>query len=186
MEEFISAIWLWPSERIPMGFLPCEGQLLPIKQYTPLFALIGTTYGGDGKNNFALPDLRGLLPIGMGCRAGGSHSYSLNETGGTQMAEVNLNQFPSHNHSVSVSVKEKCNTSSTNNSQDPGDKYQASLSGKSNTIYNTQITSGEFMTNLDVNYNDQVVGGNQRHENMPPYQALRYIICYMGYFPQRD
>lgn len=185
MDDYLCAIRLWPIGRIPRGYLACEGQLLQIKQNNALFALLGTTYGGDGINTFALPDLRGLFPICMGKNPSGATTYQLNDTGGSQTASLDLTQFPVHNHSVSVSIKQKCNTSGGTGSANPQNMYPAALSGKTNKLYNSNLTNGAFMAPLETSYNDSMQGGNERHNNMPPYQALMYIICISGIFPIR-
>ena len=158
----------------PRNWVACEGQLLPISQYTALFSLLGTTYGGDGRTTFALPDLRGRAPMGAG-QGEGLSNRSQGEMGGSATVTLSTNQMPSHTHPTLVAP-----SVATTNS--PG----------SNTL-GQPANVGPQPVNLYVESQGYVVestpttptGGNQPHNNMMPYLGLKWIICVSGVFPPR-
>jgi microcystin-dependent protein len=150
----------------PAGWFFCEGQLLPISEYETLFNLIGTTYGGDGQNTFALPDLRGRLPIHQG---GG---FVLAQTGGVENVTLTVNQIPNHSHVFLAATN-------TANSPNPGNNYLAESS---------QVNAF-FGDNPSVNMNVNAVtsaGGNQPHSNMQPYLCVDFIISLFGIYPPQS
>jgi microcystin-dependent protein len=160
-EPFLSEIRLFSFEFAPKGWALCNGQLLPINQNQALFSLLGTTYGGDGRVNFALPDLRGRVPIHEGS------GHTLGERGGEQAHTLAAAELPEHTHPV--------NASSANGNQSfavnsvlaaAGNLY----GGASNltTLHPTSVTS---------------VGGSQAHLNMQPFLALNFCIALQGVFP---
>ncbi len=105
MDQILAQIILWPVPWIPLGWLPCNGQLLPISQYNALFSLIGKTYGGDGVNNFALPNYNGKVSVGTGQLQGSPTSiYQLAQVGGAEGIALNINQMPVHNHGATTSL----------------------------------------------------------------------------------
>ena len=101
MDYFLGSLLLVPYNFAPAGWALCNGQLLPIAQYTALFSLLGTTYGGDGKTTFALSDLRGRVPLSSG-QGVGLQNYNLGQTGGAESETLGVNQLPSHNHAVNA------------------------------------------------------------------------------------
>lgn len=104
MNNFIGEIRLFAGNFPPLGWAFCDGSLLSIAQNTALFALIGTTYGGDGQTTFALPDLRGRVPLHQGTQPGTSNSYVMGQQAGVETVTLTSNQIPSHNHSASAST----------------------------------------------------------------------------------
>src|ERR1700745_1125064 len=98
-QPYVGEIRMFAGNFAPAGWMFCEGQLLPISEYEPLFNLIGTTYGGDGQSTFALPDLRGRVPVHMGT-GGGLSTYTIGESGGVESVTLNQQQIPVHNHMV--------------------------------------------------------------------------------------
>jgi microcystin-dependent protein len=165
-EPFLGEIRLVPYTFAPRGWAFCEGQLLPINQNQALFSLLGTNFGGDGRVNFGVPDLRGRVPVGAGDAPGGS-SYPLGATGGVETVKLAPNQMPIHTHSV------KASTSVTGKA--PTNTYPAAGSSYSST-QNTTMNKGMLSRN----------GGNQPHENRQPYVSLSYIIALQGIFPSRS
>jgi microcystin-dependent protein len=147
----------------PAGWMFCEGQLQPISEYETLFNLIGTTYGGDGQSTFALPDLRGRLPVHFG------NSFVLAETGGAEEITLTVNQIPAHSHPFLASAD---NTTVPN----PG----------GNTI-GTPLTATPFVAaapNLPLAPQSiPSVGGSQPHTNFQPYLCVNFIISLFGIFP---
>jgi microcystin-dependent protein len=147
----------------PAGWMFCEGQLLPISEYETLFNLIGTTYGGDGQSTFALPDLRGRIPLHFG------NGFTLAETGGVETVTLTVSQIPSHSHPCLATT----NPAGTNF---PSAAYLAS----GQPIYDMNAPNGT-MSPLSVSN----VGGSQPHDNFQPYLCVDFIISLFGIFPSQ-
>lgn len=171
MEPFIGQIAFVAFNFAPRGWAECNGQSLPISQYTPLFALIGTTYGGDGSTYFNLPDMRGRTLVGVG-QGPGLSNYSQGQTGGQETVTLNTNQIPAHSHSIAA-VK--------------ADGNQSTPEG--NLPANTKTLDKEYSdATADTTMKSTMVsstGGNQPHENRSPYLTLKCIIATQGVFPSR-
>ena len=168
MDPFLGQIIFFAGNYAPRNWALCYGQLLPISEYQALFSILGTTYGGDGRTTFALPDLRGRTAMGNGSNPTGS-SYPLGFMGGQETVLLNGSQMPVHSHNIRA--KEEGDT------DDPNGVYIAG---------NGQLSFG---TTSDVTLNQSTVdsaGGNQPHNNMQPYTALSCIICISGTYPSRD
>ena len=163
-EPFLSEIKIVSFNFAPKGWALCNGQFLPINQNQALFALLGTTYGGNGQTTFALPNLRGQVPIHMG------NGHTLGEAAGTTAVTVNIQQLPTHTHIAQAS--------STNGNQPvvPGAVLAAA---------NNLWTNPTGLTTL-VPQTVTSVGGSQPHNNMMPYLVLNFIIALQGIFPSRN
>lgn len=168
----------------PRGWALCEGQLLPISSHTALFSILGTTYGGDGRTTFGLPDLRGRAPIGNGSGPGLS-PRQLGEKGGSETNTLQTVHLPAHNHAAALNVSSADATQSaaTENSTiaTPG-----TLSGRTFTA-----TQGFNAGTPDVTMNAASVqtgmtGGNQPVNNVQPFLAINYIIALEGTYPSRN
>lgn len=172
MDGFTGEIRLMAFNFTPRGWLPCDGRLLLINQNQALFALLGTTFGGDGMKTFALPDLRGRVPVHQGQGTGLTHR-TFGETGGAETVTLTTAQLPAHTHSLSASAAAGTSATPANNvlaaDSNGGKDYAATSDGTA--LSTTAIGS---------------TGGGQPHENMPPYLALNYFICIYGIFPTRD
>ena len=164
MEPFLGEIRLVPYNFAPHGWAFCAGQVLPINQNQALFSLLGTTYGGDGKTTFALPDLRGRVPIGAGQAATGTE-YDLGSTGGEEWTKLTVAQLPAHSHRVRASTADSTTSNPSNNLPAAGGAYT--------TPRNTMM--GADMINRS--------GGGRPHDNRQPYVTLHYIIALQGLFP---
>jgi len=182
MEPFIGQIIMFAGNFAPRDWAFCAGQLLPISQNTALFSLLGTTYGGDGRTTFALPDLRGRVPMHQGDGPGLS-SYRLGQKGGIEGVTLNETQMPSHTHASSLSISSEIGTTAkpeqttflaTGVVQDGRTKL-----GDAN-IYSK--TSNESMTCVNISN----TGGSLSHENRQPYLAINYIIALNGIYPSRN
>ncbi|MDX8391258.1 MAG: tail fiber protein [Mariprofundaceae bacterium] len=151
----------------PRGWALCNGQLLSIAEYTTLFSLLGTTYGGDGRTTFALPDLRGRVPIHAG-NAPGLTNRALGSKGGDETTLLNLNQMPAHNHGLNASSEQA-------DKQNPSGNYAASHATTSiyRPVANAKMNAGAVDS----------AGGNQPHNNMPPFATVNYIIALEGFYP---
>ena len=171
MDYYLGSLLLVPYNFAPAGWALCEGQLLPIAQYTALFSLLGTTYGGDGITTFALPDLRGRVPISSG-QGVGLQNYNLGQTGGAENATLGVNQLPSHNHSV-------------NAVSSPGTASQASNHFLASSTQGSVYSAAEPTVRLNaftINY----TGGGQPIDIRSPYLTLNWIIALTGIFPSRN
>lgn len=168
---FVAEIRIFPFNFAPTGWAWCDGQLLPLSQNTALFSLLGTTYGGNGKSNFALPDLQGRTPMHPG-QGPGLSLHDLGETGGSETVTLLESEIPSHSHTLRAW------------SQDPADRFGpagASL-GRSN---NGQAW-GAAASLVSLSGNALApAGGDQPHNNMQPYLTLYFCIALQGVFPPR-
>lgn len=179
MEEFLGIIKIFAGNFAPRGWALCDGSLLSISQNTALFSILGTTYGGNGTTTFALPDLRGRAPIGMG-QGLGLQSYQLGEVGGTESVSLTVNNIPTHTHPLTGSVKLPCNGNATDS-----DNPEGAFPGTSATsIYST--TGPQFMGNLANTLTVGATGGSQPFSNTAPFLVVNYIICLEGIFPSRN
>lgn len=171
MDPFVGEIRLFAGTFAPRGWLVCNGQLLPIRQYTALFSLLGTTYGGDGTTTFALPNLIGRAAIHEGAGPGLT-PRSLGAQVGEAATTLQTTQLPNHTH-VTAAI------SATANSADPTGRIWANPGGRSQKIYSDKS---------DTPLNAGLVapsGGGQPHNNLQPYLELNYIVAIEGVFPQR-
>ena len=165
-QSFVGEVRLVGFNFAPVDWAFCAGQQVSISEYTPLFDLIGTTYGGDiGKGYFNLPDLRGRIPIHQG--SGGGSSYYVGQTGGLEMVGINLSQYPSHNHLLLGSS----NGGSTSN--------PSNGAVGSSKVYSSETPTTPMLENM-LAYSG---GDSQPHENRQPYQVLNWIISLFGLFP---
>jgi len=149
----------------PKGWAFCNGQFLPINQNQALFAILGTTYGGNGQTTFALPDLRGRIPIHVG------QGNTLGQAGGQQAHTLTISELPAHNHSIS------------GNSGDPNvGVVNAATWAKLGGEYTSSFTALTTMHPSSVTN----VGGSQPHNNMAPYLVINFIIALQGVFPSQN
>jgi len=153
----------------PKGWTSCNGQLLPINQNQALFSILGTTYGGDGRVNFALPDMRGR--VGMG--AGGGSIDITGQRGGETAHTIIVSELPTHTHQAQ-------GTSANANSQNPTNGVLAQVNQSS--LYNSPANSPTTLHPTTIT----TVGGSQQHENMSPYLVLNCIIALQGIFPSQN
>ena len=177
-EPFLGQIQMVGFTFAPRGWAFCDGQLLSISTNTALFALLGTTYGGDGRTTFALPDLRGRVAIHPG-NGPGLSNYRLGERGGVERVTLVAAQMPAHSHAATAALNA---TDSRGNSAVPGGNI---LANKSRTnIYSTaapDVTMNSDAVTVEV----ANAGGNQSHENRMPYLGINHIIALQGLFPSR-
>jgi microcystin-dependent protein len=167
-DQFIGEIRMFGGNFAPQGWQFCDGRLLPISNYDTLFALIGTTYGGDGQQSFAVPDLRGRLPVHQG------GNLSIGETLGSETVTLTVDQLAGHTHQLMGSVDQGTASS-------PQGNAPASLPAAGTAFgYNTRPPFG----GLDPS-SLEPVGGSQPHDNMPPYLCISFIIATDGVFPSQ-
>jgi microcystin-dependent protein len=169
-DPFLAEIRIFPFNFAPRGWAFCNGQLLPISQNTALFALLGTTYGGDGKSTFALPGLEGNAPMHPG-QGQGLSLRDLGEIGGSQFVTLLQSEIPAHTHTLSAAAGDPAESNDpTNNAM-----ARANL----NVYRPLQQTANMAVQTLSVS------GGSQPHNNMQPYLTLNFCIALQGIFPQR-
>lgn len=169
-QPFIGEIRMFGGNFAPVGFAFCNGQLLSIADNNALFALIGTTYGGDGQTTFALPNLQGRLPMHMGSGAG--TTVTIGEAGGTESVTLSANQIPNHTHALQASTAAGTSAAPANN------VLAASSAVK---VYKAGTPANALATQAIGNN-----GGNQPHGNIQPYQCINFIIALEGIFPSRN
>lgn len=176
MEPFIGQICLFGFNFAPRGWALCNGQLLPISQNAALFSLIGTTYGGDGRTTFALPDLRGRAPIHYG-QGAGLTNRSMGEVSGTENVTLLITQIPAHNHILQANNSGgNAPLSPSTVISNPVDINGDALNAFTGSAANTSLSP----TAIGMS------GGSQPHNNMQPYLVMNYCIALVGIFPSRD
>jgi microcystin-dependent protein len=163
-QPYVGEIRMFAGNFAPVGWMFCEGQLLPISENETLFQLIGTTYGGDGESTFALPDLRGRIPMHQG------NGFILAETGGAEEITLTVSQIPAHSHPMLASLNAGNLTNAQNNIICDSPSILLYIEGQA----------------PDTNLSPSVVspvGGSQPHTNFQPYLCVNFIISLFGIFP---
>jgi microcystin-dependent protein len=201
-EPFIGQIMLVPYNFAPRGWAFCNGQLLSIAQNTALFSLLGTTYGGNGQTTFALPDLRGRVPISSG-QGPGLGSYDLGQIGGAESVTLTTNQMPAHTHqlpshthqapahthavtALTDSASTGAPTSNLPASAARGTNLYAPPSANTTTMASSMIQSGGELPTSSAQPAIQSTGGSQPFDISAPYLTLNYCIALEGIFPARE
>ncbi|MCC3156169.1 tail fiber protein [Hymenobacter sp. 15J16-1T3B] len=169
-DPYVGEIILAAFNFAPRGYARCDGQLLPIQQNTALFALLGTTYGGDGRSNFALPNLNGCVPIGAG-QGPGLSLRGLGDSGGVATVTLLESEIPAHTHTVELTYSTALGTTDS-----PANAFLASNA------------SGlpQYAATGTGSMGGGAIGGAQPHNNLQPYQTLAYYIALQGVFPPRS
>jgi microcystin-dependent protein len=167
-QPYVGEIRMFAGNFAPAGWMFCEGQLLPISEYETLFNLIGTTYGGDGQSTFALPDLRGRIPLHQG------NGFILAETGGAEEITLTVSQIPAHSHPFLATQNAAAGTSPSN-TQTVGIAALPTITpygsdAPKSTAHPSSVTS---------------IGGSQPHNNFQPYLCVDFIISLFGIFPSQ-
>jgi microcystin-dependent protein len=179
MDPFVAEIRIFPFNFAPKGWAFCDGQILPISQNTALFSLLGTTYGGDGKSNFALPNLQGNVPMFYG-QGSGLSSYFIGEEGGSTAVTVLGTEMPSHNHNVMATTLQGTSNDPNGNMLCEGHYSNQTASGT--LAYYTAATTPQVQMNpLMI----APAGNSFPHNNMMPYLTLNFCIALQGVYPPR-
>jgi microcystin-dependent protein len=174
-EPFLGEIRMFGGNFAPRGWAFCNGQILPIAQNTALFSLLGTTYGGNGQTTFALPDLRGRVPMHWG-QGPGLTPRSLGETSGSENVTLLSNQMPAHTHSLTA-----------NNQQ--GDAFSPEGAVAAAAVDSSQQPLNIYSSSANTTMSAQAIGaagGSQPHSNMQPFQCVSFIIALEGIYPSRN
>lgn len=173
-DPFLAEIRIFAGNFAPRGWALCNGQLLPISQNTALFSLLGTTYGGDGRSVFALPNLQGATPMQQGQGPGLSQRY-LGESGGSETVTLLSSEMPGHTHTPAAAT-------ANGNSASPANAVWAPATfGRVQNINYSSAAGNISMHPQAIG----VTGNNLPHNNLPPYLTLCFIIALQGIFPQR-
>ena len=183
-EAYLGEISMFGGNFNIRGTAYCAGQLLAISQNTALFSLLGTTYGGDGRTTFALPDLRGRSPIAPG-NGPGLPSYTLGQRGGSAWSVMNLSEMPSHSHAATTTTATTIGVSTTEGSETNIDGHY--LANHPNA-FNEDPTPGASMDGATAASTTTIgnSGGNQAQYNMQPFLAINFLIYITGIFPSRN
>jgi microcystin-dependent protein len=177
-EPFLGQITLYPYEFAPYGWMDCAGQILPLSQYSTLFALLGVYYGGNGTSNFALPNLQGRVTVGQGQLPGGS-DYVIGEEAGEENVTLLSNQSAIHNHTLNATTAHGTVGSTAGNLLAAGETGTPREPNTS-SIYNP-ANPNTTLTPLAIS----PAGGTVPHNNLQPFLVLRYCIAMSGVFPAR-
>lgn len=178
MEGYLAEIRMFAGNFAPRGWMLCQGQLLSIAQWTAVFALVGTTYGGNGQTTFGVPDFRGRMALGTG-QGPGQPSIDLGEMAGVNNPTLNSTNLPQHNHAIAGTVNQKAVTDGTLGSDansryiGPGSFYASPSDPISMRPMVTALTAG-------------ITGNNQPFNNRSPFLGIQFIFCVEGIFPSRD
>jgi len=174
MDPFVAEIRIFPFNFAPKGWAWCDGQLLPLSQNTALFSLLGTTYGGDGKSNFALPDMQGNAPIHAG-RGPGLSLYDLGQTGGTGTVTLLQSEIPAHSHAMlsAPTIIAADSNLCTGNSLGKSSQGSAYVPFSAQNV--VQLSPNALAP----------AGGSLPHNNMQPYLTFYFNIALQGVFPPR-
>lgn len=170
-DPFVAEIRIFSFNFAPRGWAFCNGQILPLSQNTALFSLLGTTYGGNGMSNFALPDLQGNVPMHPG-QGPGLSLHDLGETGGSETVTLLESEIPAHSHTLSVAGLNSQSTNPTNTVLGRGNPVKVYASGGSQVAMGTNSIAPS--------------GGGSPHNNMMPYLTMSFCIALQGVFPPRS
>lgn len=178
-DPFLAEIRMFPFNFAPVGWATCDGQILPISQNAALFSLLGTNFGGDGRSNFALPNLQGCCVVDVG-QGPGLSQYSVGESGGDQNVSLTDQQNANHIHSVGVADALANSATPANNVFARGNFNNSGATGAVD-LY-TATAPGVTLRASEIG----VTGNGQPHNNMMPYLTLNFCIAMQGVFPPRS
>jgi microcystin-dependent protein len=181
MEGTLAEIRMFAGNFAPRGWQLCNGQLLSIAQWTAVFALVGTTYGGNGQTTFGIPDFRGRTALGTG-QGPGLPVVDLGEMAGTQSVTLLATNMPAHTHPLTGAVNPTANNDGTGLTGNPA----AARLGVSGNLFTTSTAEQVNMAPAASTLALGITGGNQPFSNIPPYTGIQYIFCVEGIFPSRD
>ncbi|MBT8262231.1 MAG: tail fiber protein [Bacteroidia bacterium] len=172
MDGVIGVIWMFGGNFAPRNWAFCDGQLLPISQFTALFSILGTTYGGDGRTTFGLPELRGRVPMHAG-NGPGLTPRSLGQRSGVETVTLTTAQIPGHIHPTQVQV---------NSNDGEEDTVSGKIISNHAGAFNEDAVPGQLLGGV----NGGSAGGGQSHNNLQPFTTVNFVICLQGIFPSRS
>ncbi|MBT8262232.1 MAG: tail fiber protein [Bacteroidia bacterium] len=172
MDGVLAVIWMFGGNFAPRGWALCDGQLLSINQNQALFSLLGTTYGGDGRTTFGLPELRGRVPMHAG-NGPGLTPRPLGQRSGVETVTLTTAQIPGHIHPTQVQVS---------NTDGEEDTVSGKIISNHAGAFNEDAVPGQLLGGV----NGGSAGGNQSHTNIQPFNTVNFVICLQGIFPSRS
>jgi len=178
MEAYLGEIRIFGGNFAPIGWLLCDGHLRNISDYSTLFSLIGTTYGGDGTTTFAMPNMSSRVAVGMG-QGPGLSNYQLGEMQGAESTTLFVSQLPAHQHPITGTISVVTGTPSPSTS--PEGTY---FGDKGGPAYHTEAGTGA-LASVALSGSMELAGGSEFHPNVQPVTAIYYIICAEGIYPSR-
>ncbi|UPZ14702.1 phage tail protein [Flavobacterium humidisoli] len=185
-EELMGTIKIFAGNFAPKGYMLCAGQLLSVAQNSALFAILGTTYGGNGTTTFALPNLQGVVPIGQGNNPAAGGAYTLGEVGGTPNTNILTSNLPAHNHvgpgTISVTSAEATDSTPVQGASIAVPGQLVARVFTPTLGFATSTPSVKLLSEVTTG----ATGNNVPINNMQPYLAINYIICVSGIFPSRN
>lgn len=182
-EPLLASVCIFAGNFAPRGFAFTHGQLLAISQNTALFSLLGTTYGGDGRVTFGLPDTRGRVVMGAG-HGPGLSNYILGQRGGTETVTMTTAQMPSHNHSATTAVTAHAVSSAGSTANPDSNSWAATGRDRDYSANAPDVDMAPGVMTATTTVGN--TGGSQAHENRMPYLVLNYIIALQGLYPSRN
>ena len=185
-DAFVGEIRIFPINFWPRGWMPCNGQLLPISQNTALFSILGTTYGGDGRTTFALPNLQGKVALNPG-QGPGLSNRDLGEEGGSPTVTLLVSEMPAHSHSLFF-TEAQATTNEPASTNVPVPDIMLAFNASLNFPGITKPVNTYAVPGMIVPFNYQTLslaGGSQPHNNMQPFLVLNYFIAVQGIYPMR-
>jgi microcystin-dependent protein len=188
MDPYLAEIRLFGGNFAPRQWMFCQGQLLPISQFDALFALLGTTYGGNGQTTFGLPDLRGRRAVHAG-QGPGLSEYYLGEMGGSEQVTITPSTMPLHGHPITGEIDVTMAVYGSSGDPDSASPKNSYFATADESIYGTPgdaAFGAPLVTTGFANMSLAVTGGSQPIDILSPYQVLNYIICVEGIFPSRN
>jgi len=182
-EPFIGEIKLFGFNFAPKGYMTCQGQILSIAQNTALFSLLGTTFGGNGQNTFALPDLQGRMPIGQG-QGPGLPPHEMGEVAGTNTVSILTSNMPAHVHTLSTVKANIAVNTAVADSNTPESAYLAT--NNTTALYSEGPESGKFLAPATISGTTDIAGSGLPISITNPYLTINYSIAVQGIFPSRN
>lgn len=179
VDPYLGDVSIFAGNFAPRGWAFCDGQLLPISQYSALFSILGTIYGGDGRTTFALPDLRGRSPIGPG-NGPGLSTYREGARGGSETHTLNITQMPNHGHSPKLHAEQAVGDQTV-----PFNRMLAATGTQATRIY-ADVDPAQDIPMASQSITESNVGGGQSFGIMNPFLAIHFIIALQGVFPSRS
>ncbi|OAN77436.1 hypothetical protein A8B78_14090 [Jannaschia sp. EhC01] len=179
VDPYLGDISMFAGNFAPRGWAFCDGQLLPISQYSALFSILGTMYGGDGRTTFALPDLRGRVPMGHGAGPGLTPRNTFGQKGGNEFTTLTTANMPNHTHAATLHAEAAVGTSGN-----PTNQMLGIITGDTKIYAPLDPANNVVMSSESITVSAE--GGNQSFSNEQPFLVLAFIIALQGVFPSRS
>lgn len=183
VDSYLGEIRIFAGKNIPAQWAECAGQILAIKDNQPLFSLLGTVYGGNGVSTFALPDLRGRLPVGVGQRVGSLFNYQIGNHFGVETVTLDATQYPAHTHTFYATTVPATDYGPSPTTTQPSNDMMLASAPNNNALYVKTGLAGSTSQTLNAEAMSTDGGYGQAHTNVMPVLPLKYIISLNGTYP---